>query len=153
MLGFVDDTKNHVNDMMDPTASSVATCSLVSKMAEDSQLWSDLLDTAGGALEFPKLYCYVSFWQFDPSGRPFLDDTIDISLPILSPDGSSTVHVPNKPVHTAHRTLGPIKRPGRNHDAQYQSLLAQSEDFAKVIQSTFLLKREAWTVYFSFTFL
>jgi hypothetical protein len=44
MLGFVDDTKNHVNDMMEPSASSVPR--LVSKMTEDSQLWSDLLHTA-----------------------------------------------------------------------------------------------------------
>jgi hypothetical protein len=109
MLGFVDDMKNHVNDMMEPATSSVA--SLVSKMAEDSQLWSDLLHTAGGALEFPKLYCYVRFWQFEPSGRPYLDNTIHITLPISSPDRSSTVYVLNKYVHTARRTIGPIKCP------------------------------------------
>jgi hypothetical protein len=84
MLGFVDGTKNHVNNMMEPNASSVE--SLVSWMTADSQLWSDLFHTAGGALEFPKLYCYVSFWQFEPSGRPYLDDTIDITLPISSPN-------------------------------------------------------------------
>jgi hypothetical protein len=67
-----------------------------------------------------------------------------------STDRSSTVHVPNKSVHTARRTLGPIKCPGRNQEAQYQSLLAKSDDFAKVIQSTFLSKREAWAAYFSF---
>jgi hypothetical protein len=60
------------------------------------------------------------------------------------------VHVPNKSVHTARRTLGPIKCPGRNQDAQYQSHLAKSDDFEKVMQSTFLSKREAWTAYFSF---
>jgi hypothetical protein len=52
MLGFVDDTKHNVNDMMSPSAQSVAT--LVGKMAEDSQLWSDLLHVAGAALEFSK---------------------------------------------------------------------------------------------------
>jgi hypothetical protein len=147
MLGFVDDTKNHVNDMMEPAASSVE--SLVSKMSADSQLWSDLIHTAGGALEFPILYCYVSFWQFEPSGQLYLDASIDITIPISSPDRSSTVYVPNKSVHTARPTLGPIKCPGRNQAAQYKSLLSKSDDFAKVIQSTFLSKREAWTAYFS----
>jgi hypothetical protein len=52
MLGFVDDTKNHVNDMMCPQPLSVA--ALVKLMAEDSQLWSDLLHVAGAALEFSK---------------------------------------------------------------------------------------------------
>jgi hypothetical protein len=48
MLGFVDDTKHQVNDMMSPTPQSVA--NLVAKMAEDSQLWSDLLTASGAAL-------------------------------------------------------------------------------------------------------
>jgi hypothetical protein len=148
MLGFVDNTKNHVNVMMEPAASPVT--SLVLNMSEDPQLWSDLLHTAGGALEFPKLFCYVSFWQFETSGKPYLDDTINITLQISSPDRASTVHVPNKSVHTACQTMGPIKCPGRNQEAQFKSLLSKSDDFAKVIQSTFLSKREAWTAYFSF---
>jgi hypothetical protein len=147
MLGFVDDAKNHVNDMMEPQVSSVE--NLVTKMSADSQLWSDLLHTAGGALEFPKLYCYVSYWKFEPSGRPYLDDTIDITLPISSPARTMTAHAPNKSVHTPRRTLGP-KCPGRNQESQYQLLLKKNDEFARVIQSTFLSKREAWTEYFSF---
>jgi hypothetical protein len=54
MLGFVDDTKHHVNDMMCPRAQSVET--LVSLMAQDSQLWSDLLTASGAALELSKMY-------------------------------------------------------------------------------------------------
>jgi hypothetical protein len=133
--------------MMDPQASSVG--SLVTRMSEDSQLWSDLLHTAGGALEYPKLYCYVSYWKFTSSGAPYLDDTINITIPIEFPDRTTTVYVRNKSVYTARRTLRPIKCPGRNQEAQYQSLLKKSDDFACVIQSTFLSKREAWTAYFS----
>jgi hypothetical protein len=142
MLGFVDDTKNHVNDM------SVA--ALVKLMAEDSQLWSDLLHVGGTALEFSKLYFYVSYWQFESSGRPYLDDTVTATIPVSSPDRSTTVHFPNKSVRTARRTLGPIKSPGRNQSAQYNDLLTKSDAFARVVQSTFLSKREAWTAYFSF---
>jgi hypothetical protein len=54
MLGFVDDTKHHVNDMMSHHAQSVET--LVSKMAQDSQLWSDLLTASDAALELSKMY-------------------------------------------------------------------------------------------------
>jgi hypothetical protein len=148
MLGFVNDTKNHINDMMEPQASSVER--LVTRMSEDSQLWSDLLHTAGGAPEYPKLYCYVSYWRFTSSGTPYLDDTIDITIPIALPDRTTTVYVPNKSVYTARRTLGPIKCPGRNQESQYQTLLKKSDAFASVIQSTFLSKREAWAAYFSF---
>jgi hypothetical protein len=59
MLGFVDDTKHHVNDMISPHPQSVET--LVSKMAQDSQLWSYLLTASGAALELSKMYFY-SFW-------------------------------------------------------------------------------------------
>jgi hypothetical protein len=63
MLGFVDNTKHHVNGMMHPTAQSAET--LVSKMAEDSQLWSDLLTASGAALELSKMYFYISSWKFE----------------------------------------------------------------------------------------
>jgi hypothetical protein len=148
MLGFVDDTKNHVNDMMSPQPLSVI--ALVTLMAEYSQLWSDLLHVAGAALEFTKLNFYVSYWQFETSGRPYLDDTVTTTIPVSSPDRTTTVHFPNKSINTARHTLGPIKSPGRNQSSQYEALLTKSDDFARVIQSTFLSKREAWTAYFSF---
>jgi hypothetical protein len=112
MLGFVDDTKHHVNDMMSPQAQSVET--LVSKMAQDSQLWSDLLTASGTALELSKMYFYISSWKFELSGKPCLDDSIKTTIPVKSPDRLSTVRVPNRSIHSARRTLGPIKCPGRD---------------------------------------
>jgi hypothetical protein len=148
MLGFVDDTKHHVNDMMSPCTQSVE--SLVSKMAEDSQLWSDLLTASGAALELSKMYFYISSWKFEPSGKPSLDNSINTTIPVKSPDRSTTVHVPNRSVLSARRTLGPIKCPGRDQYAQYDALLTTSDEFARIIQSSAMSKREAWTAYFSF---
>jgi hypothetical protein len=90
MLGFVDDTKHHVNDMMSPQAKSVAT--LVFLMAKYSELCSNLLTASGAALELSKLYFYISSWKFESSGKPFLDDTIQTTIPVQSPDRQSTVH-------------------------------------------------------------
>jgi hypothetical protein len=150
MLGFVDDTKHHVNDMMSPRAQSVET--LVSKMAQDSQLWSDLLTTSGAALELSKMYFYISSWKFEPSGKPYLDDSIQTTIPVKSPDRMLTVHVPNRSVHSARQTLGPIKCPGRDQSAQYDALLKTTNELARTIQSSAMSKREAWTAYFSFYF-
>jgi hypothetical protein len=141
MLGFVDDTKHHVNGMMSPRAQSVET--LVSKMAQDSQLWSDLL-------ELSKMYFYISSWKFELNGKPFLDDSIKTTIPVKSPDRMSTVRVPNRSIHSARRTLGPIKCPGRDQSAQYDTLLKTSNEFARTIQSSAMSKREAWMAYFSF---
>jgi hypothetical protein len=100
MLGFVDDTKNHVNNLDSPQALPLAT--LVHKMAQDSQLWSDLLNAAGAALELSKMYFYVSSWRFEASGKPYLDPDITLSLPIKSPDRTTTVLIlPNKAVDDA----------------------------------------------------
>jgi hypothetical protein len=101
---------------------------LVSKMAEDSQLWSDLLHAAGAALELSKMYFYISSWKFEQSGKPFLDDAFHTTIPVKSPDRQTTVHVPNRSVNSARRTLGPIKCPGRNHAAQYEALLTASNE-------------------------
>jgi hypothetical protein len=147
MLGFVDNTKHHVNDMMSPSAQSVTT--LVEKMAEDSQLWSDLLTASGAAMELSKMYFYISCWKFEASGRPYLDDTIQTTIPVKSPDRTSTQHVPNRSVHFPRRTLGPIKCPGRNQLVQYDSLLKVSDEFARIIESSAMSKREAWTAHFS----
>jgi hypothetical protein len=105
---------------------------LVTLMAEDSQLWSDLLHVAGAALEFTQLYLYVSYWQFFPSGRPYLDNTVTTTIPVSSPNRSTTVHFPNKLIHTARRTLGPGKSSGRNQSAQYEALLTKSDNFSRV---------------------
>jgi dsDNA-binding SOS-regulon protein len=119
-------------------------------MAQDSQLWSDLLTASGAALELSKMYFYISSWKFESSGKPFLDDTIQTTIPVQSPGRQSTIHVPNRSVHSARRTLGPIKCPDRNQSTQYDALLKASDEFARTIQSSAMSKREAWTAYFSF---
>jgi hypothetical protein len=83
-------------------------------IAQDSQLWSDLLTASGAALELSKMYFYISSWQFESSGKPFLDNTIKTTIPVKSPDRKPTVHVPNRSINLARRTLGPIKCTGRN---------------------------------------
>jgi hypothetical protein len=94
------------------------------------------------------MYFYISSWKFEPSGKPVLDDSIETTIPGMSPDRQLTVHVPNRSVHLARRTLGPIKCPGRNQSAQYDSVLKMSDELARTIQSSALSKREAWTAYF-----
>jgi hypothetical protein len=109
-----------------------------------------LLTASSAALELSKMYFYISSWKFEPSGRPFLDNSIKTTVPVKSPNRLSTVHMPNRSVNSARRTLGPIKCPGRNQSAQYAALLKMSDEFARTIQSSAMSKREAWTAYFSF---
>jgi hypothetical protein len=123
---------------------------LVSKMAQDSQLRSDLLTASGAAMELSKMCFYISSWKFEPSRKPYLDGSITTTIPVKLPDRMSTVHVSNRSIHSAGRTLGPIKCPGRDQSAQYDALLKTSNEFARTIQSSAVSKREAWTAYFSF---
>jgi hypothetical protein len=73
-----------------------------------------------------------------------------MTIPVQSPDRTSIVNVPNRSVHSARRTLGPVKCPSRNQTAQYTALLKTSNEFARTIPSSAMSKREAWTAYFSF---
>jgi hypothetical protein len=77
------------------------------------------------------MHFYISSWKFDPSGKPSLNDTIQTTISVQSPDRTTPVHVPNRSVNSARRTLEPIKCPGRNHTAQYDALLTTSDEFAR----------------------
>ena len=69
MLGLVDDTYSGVN-MFENNRQPIKE---ILKRAEfDAQLWSDLLNTSGGALELLKVKLYVIHIGSDPTGKPIM---------------------------------------------------------------------------------
>ncbi|KAG7367961.1 hypothetical protein IV203_030704 [Nitzschia inconspicua] len=69
MVGFVDDSANCINDF---TNSFQEVETLIHKAQQDPQLWNDLLDSSGGALEVRKCMFYLAHYQFTPRGAPVL---------------------------------------------------------------------------------
>ena len=67
MLSFVDDSYSSINCFNN---NKVTMEELLQREEFDSQLWSQLLNSTGGALEVPKVKCHAIQYQFKSSGQP-----------------------------------------------------------------------------------
>ena len=147
-VGFVDDTQSYVNKFEDdvpPTPEE-----MIRLLTHDSQLWSDLLWASGGALELPK--CLYHHWQyyFHPSGAPILHACqTGPDVVLHTGDGSSTEVVPFLSPYKAHKTLGYYKSPSGAQSTQFRILKTKCDNHARIVTTSALTRREAWTYYFS----
>ena len=85
----------------------------------DAQLWSNLLNCTGGALEVPKIkYSIVSF-KFKKSGEPvFVLPTEDQRIEVDANDGEGKQEMVSLDPTKARKTLGCYKEPtGNNKEA------------------------------------
>ena len=62
MIGFVDDTTSQHNQFKMDKQPSLE--DLLQGMQHDAQLWNNLLWSSGGALELPKCFYQILFWNF-----------------------------------------------------------------------------------------
>ncbi len=147
MAGYVDDTKCITNDMNQTHPLPVDT--LVTTMQEDTQIWGDLLHASGGALEIPKCNFYVMHWQFDDSGLPRLDAKLDTTIQLENGDRTESVRLRNDSVMQAHKTLGCWKSARRDQKKQETALRARSDNYARIIMSSAVSRRDNWTAYYA----
>ena len=146
MIGFVDDSTGQVNDFSaDPQPSPEA---IIERMRQDAQLWSDLLWSSGGALEFPKCTYQVFHWTFTLGGAPILQ-TGQVGPPIHLHSGTRTSSTTIQPLtaYQSHKTLGTYQDPAGSQLQQYQHLKRTSDTEGKFIQCSPLHRHEAWTYY------
>jgi hypothetical protein len=68
MRGFIDDKNSTVNRFEGTNQSHTEIMPLVQ---HDAQLWNDLLDCSGGALEASKCVFHIAEYGFTPAGKPF----------------------------------------------------------------------------------
>ena len=147
-VGFVDDTCGYVNNFTSPIPPSPA--ELISLLTKDSQLWSDLLWLSGGALELPK--CTYHYWNylFRPIGTPFLQaGQVGPDVVIRTGDGIRHETVPFRSAYDAYKTLGYYKSPSGCQTTQYKILKKKCDDHARIVTTSALTRRDAWTYYFS----
>jgi hypothetical protein len=146
--GFVDDTASYVNSFCDNNPPSPAT--MIAMLTHDSQLWSDLLWTSGGALELHK--CVYHYWQynFTAEGKPFLQNgQIGPNVEIQVGDRSRSENVPAKSAYVSYRTLGYHKSPCGSQKSQYKVLKKNCDNHARIVSSSAMTRQESWTYYFS----
>jgi hypothetical protein len=143
--GFVDDTASYVNRFCDNNPPSPAT--MIAMLTHDSQLWSDLLWTSGGALELPK--CVYHYWQykFTAEGKPFLQNgQIGPNVEIQVGDRSRSETVPAKSAYVSYRTLGYHKSPCGSQKSQYKVLKKNCDNHARIVSSSAMTRQESCAV-------
>ena len=147
-VGFVDDTCGYVNKFeqhIPPTPAE-----MISLLTHDSQLWSDLLWLSGGALELPK--CTYHYWHyyFKPNGAPYLSPgQVGPDVVIRTGDRLNTEIVPYRSVFNAYKTLGYYKSPSGTQTTQHAVLKKKCDNHARIVSTSALTRRDAWTYYFS----
>ncbi|KAG7374485.1 hypothetical protein IV203_013580 [Nitzschia inconspicua] len=92
---------------------------------QDAQLWNDLLDSSGGALEVRKCMFHLAHYQFTPRGAPvlqsFAPDQLTVQVQESGPHGTK---VPIKYLQptTSRKTLGCYKCPAGGHKQSLQAI-------------------------------
>jgi hypothetical protein len=147
MTGYVDDTKGIINDMQSP--HPITLDQLVKTMQADAQLWGDLVHTSGGALEIPKCNYYVMYWEFNDSGIPLLKENIDTTIRLENGDRTGSIILSHDSVNDAHKTLGCWKSAQRGQQKQEMVLQETSDDYARIITTSAVSRRDNWTAYYA----
>ncbi|KAG7361856.1 reverse transcriptase RNA-dependent DNA polymerase [Nitzschia inconspicua] len=122
MVGFVDDSANCINDFTNPSQEVE---NLLHKAQQDAQLWNDLLDSSGGALEVRKCMFHLAHYQFTPRGAPILQsfapDQLTVQVQESGPHGT-TVPIKYLQPTTSRKTLGCYKCPAGGHKQSLQAI-------------------------------
>jgi hypothetical protein len=145
MRGFIDDKNSTVNRFEDTNQSHTEIMPLVQ---HDAQLWNDLLDRSGGALEASK--CVFAEYGFTPAGKPFYKhfQQNPPSIQIQTNDQAHTTKIPVSLCHQKNTGMLQVafgrasysitshlqKRPGeisqgackQTHTCQHQQTLSRS---------------------------
>jgi hypothetical protein len=146
--GFVDDTAGYVNKFLEDFSPSPK--EMIRMLTHDSQLWSDLLWTSGGALELPKCMYHYWHYQFTLPGRPYLQASqIGPDFFIKTGDRTQTEKVPSLSAYKLYKTLGYYKSPCGSQAKQLQVLMTQCDYHARIVSTSAMTRTEAWTYYFS----
>jgi hypothetical protein len=147
MAGFVDDNAGQVNLFGDNVPPLPET--LLAMMQHDGQLWADILRESGGDLELPKCSYHFIFYDFLQSGTPIhKSGRVGPELKLRDGNGNS-VAIQWKSNFTSHKTLGCHIEPRGNQEGTKEHLRNKMNEFHRVLVSSALNRREAWTFYFA----
>ena len=116
--------------------------------------WNDVLTTSGGHLNSRKTKFYILHWEFNPNGTPYLDTSVDSSIPItISIDDISEpiTQIPPDKEPKQFSSLG-IRTPATLADHyEILNMIKKGNTFSKFLNACPLTKIEtinAYTMFF-----
>ena len=151
LIGFVDDNGGQTNEFTSD-GSEDTTARLIKNTSENAQLWADLLQVSGGAIEMAKCSVHVIQWMFSATGSPVLqlyEAEHQKYLEITDKMTGETHSLELLSSYRAHKTLGYHKAPIGNQQEQFRQLKAKSDETTAFLWNCPLTRAEAWTYYFA----
>ena len=147
MIGFVDDTNGQTNDFGNDEQED--TWKRVLRQAqENAQLWTNLLNASGGALELSKCSYHLLRWSFSISGAPVLTVPQNVpSMEVRNPQDLKDYQIPMLCPYTSHKTLGHYKEPSGSQKEQFKQLRKLCNDQVAFLWKSPLSRVEAWYFY------
>ena len=147
MIGFVDDCYTSINDFSNPSAQIQT---LVQKAKFDSQLWSNLLNATGGALEVPKVKYHIIQYSFHPSGKPHLSANEETyTIEIDANDGTGLQEMRALSTNVARKMLGCYNDITGTNTASFKSIQQNAMKKATKLFNSSLDHRCAFRYYHS----
>ena len=146
MIGFVDDSTGNCNDFQPHTEASLD--DMLRMMAQDAQIWSNLLFCSGGKLELPKCSFHVLRFQFRPNGQPVpAIDKYDNRIRIQDLDTQEWINIPSKRPFDPHLTLGHFKSPTSKGTRELRNLKTKADRIALLISTSPITRPGAFLAY------
>ena len=150
MVGFVDDSNGQTNSFRAPETSRTP-LTVLTQMQNNAQIWSDLLEVSGGALELSKCSYHVVRWRFSSQGSPVLASEQKLFTPVAVTErlSGNRKELEYLPPHKAHKTLGHYKEPAGIQKTQLQVLKRQCESLTDFLWQCPLTREEACHYYYA----
>ena len=140
MIGVVDDTYSAVN-MFDEK-------SFLKKAQFDAQLWSNLLNSSGDALELPKVKFHVIHFGFDKTGKPVMLEPEDHHLiEVDGNDGDGKAELKLLRPNTARKMLGCHKELSGINKQAFEKVELNAMKKSKKLYNGHLYHRCVWRYY------
>ena len=104
---------------------------LQKKASEDLQLWTNLLWTSGGEINFKptKTYTRIMKWEFTNGGKPFLMPQQGYQPTITEPPNHTEIKVHSISPYTAKKSLGVWKSMDQSNESHLQALQIKHKHF------------------------
>ena len=129
LIGFVDDNGGQTNEF-DSDGSEETTARLIQNTSKNAQMWANLLQVSGGAIEMAKCSVHVIQWLFSTTGGPVLqlvEAAYQKHLEITDKMTGETHPLELLSAYRAHKTLGYHKAPAGNQQEQFRQLKKKSD--------------------------
>ena len=143
---FVDDSY-----LYHALAFLIGAMALMKLINHDVSLWSKLLWTSGGAINFGKSFYSMLIWKFKPTGQAYPMKNADLppnTVYVENPsDPTEELEIERKCVTKATKTLGVMKAADLSQNGELQHLKEKAHTFAKALVACPLSHVHAWLAY------